>query len=98
MFLAQSAQTLGACHDHAARRSNVDASDRLIVTFELIFQHQLITRSLVEVNIIVASHSQGLPVSGEGMVGNGAMEEVVDLGARHDEDCAIGVALYYRFP
>ena len=45
--------TLGASHDHAALRSNVDAGNSLVMTLELILECKIGARALVELDVVV---------------------------------------------
>lgn len=69
--------------DHAVVGSNVDARDRLVMALEFIFQDELGAGPFVEFDIAVSCDCEGLPVGGEGVVGNGMVEEVVDFWTGH---------------
>lgn len=60
---------------------------------KLIFESEFVAGSGVELDIVVFGDCQGLPVGGEGVIGNGVMEEVVDFWSSHDEENAIGDSL-----
>ncbi len=95
-----SVRTLRARDNATTVGSNVDTGDSLIVPLELILQLKGIAHLAIELNARVASDSEGGLVSREGVIGNGAMEQMVNFGTCHLV-CrgvweAIGGALYYR--
>lgn len=77
-------RTLGASHDTASFRGDVDTCDRLIMPLQFILQCELATGAFIELNMIVPGHGQGLSVGGEGMISNWVMEEMMNFGRRHD--------------
>ena len=77
--------TLRACHDHAAMRSYINASDGLVMSLELILKCKLAARPIVKLDVIVSGDCKCLPVSREGMVGDGMVEEMMDFWASHTE-------------
>ncbi len=79
-------RTLRASHNHAAVWSDVYTSNSLIVAFQFVLKREFGPSPVVEFDIVIASDRKSLPVSREGMVGDGMVEEVVDLWARHLED------------
>jgi hypothetical protein len=80
-------------------RSNIDASDRLVMSLELILKSKVASRPSVELDVDIPRNRKCLPVGGEGVVGDGVVEEVMNFRAGHCEFMvyAIGGALYYRF-
>ena len=79
-------------------RSNVDASDRLVMPLELILKSEVVSRPSVELDVDIPRNRKCLPVGGEGVVGDWVVEEVVNFRTGHCEFMvyAIGGALYYR--
>lgn len=53
------------------------------MALELILQPVGVASLAVQLDVGIASNSQGLVVSGEGVVGDWAVEEMVNLGAGH---------------
>ena len=76
----RSVRTLGACHDATTARSNVDAGDRLVMSLELILELERIPALAVKLDGRVSGNGQGFVVRREGVVRNGIVEEVVNLG------------------
>ena len=76
-------RTLRARHDHAAIWSNINTRDSLVMAFQFVLEVEFGPAFVVELDIVVSSDGQGLPVSGEGMVRDGMVEEMVDFWARH---------------
>jgi hypothetical protein len=91
-------RTLGARHNHATIRGNVDSSNGLIMSLEFVLKCEIASGPAVELDIDVPSNRECLPVSGEGVVGDWVVEQVVNFWISHvDFDShAIGVALYHR--
>ena len=54
------------------------------MALKFVLESKLRARASVQLDIVVASHGHRLPVCGEGMVGDGVVEEVMDFWARHD--------------
>jgi hypothetical protein len=79
-------------------RGNVDASDRLVMSLELILKCEVASGPSVELDVDISRNCKCLPVGGEGMVGDWVVEEVVNFRTGHCEfmEYAIGGALYYR--
>jgi len=75
--------TLRASHNHAAMRRNIDTGHRLVMAFEFILEREFRAGSVIQFDIVVSCNGQRLSICGEGMVGDGMMEEVVDFGSRH---------------
>ena len=76
-------RTLGASHNTTSFRGDVDTCDCLIMPLQFILQCKLATGAFIELNMILSGHAQCLSVSGEGMISNGVMEEMVNFGRRH---------------
>lgn len=74
---------MGAGDDLAAVGSYVDAGDGLVVPAQLIGEDEGVAGAGVELDIVLARDGDGLAVSGEGVVGDGAVKEVVDFGSGH---------------
>lgn len=74
---------LRAGHDTAAVRGDIDTGDELIVAAELILEAELVALLGVELDIVGAGDGEGVAVGGEGVVGNGRMEQVVHFGRGH---------------
>jgi hypothetical protein len=67
------------------------------MALQLIFEGKLVARALVQLDVVLACDGEGLSVSGEGVVGNRVVEEVVNFGAGHAGGrCDRSLALYYR--
>jgi hypothetical protein len=79
-------------------RGNIDASDRLVMSLELILKCEVASGPSVELDVDISRNCKCLPVGGEGMVGDRVVEEVVNFRTGHCEfmEYAIGGALYYR--
>jgi hypothetical protein len=77
------ARTLRASDDHAAVGSDVNACDGLVVAFELVFEGEAAACSSVELDIVVAGYSEGGVVGGEGVIGDGAVEKMVNFRRGH---------------
>lgn len=86
-------QTLGAGHDHATIWRNINTSDCLVVTFELIFQSEPVAGLAVQFNCVVFGYCQCLPIGGEGVIGNRVVEKVMNFRGCHVERIAIGDSL-----
>ena len=87
--------------DNLARvGGNVDAGNELVVTAQLIFQSEAGAIGRVQLDCVVASDGESLAVGREGVVGDGMVEEVVDLRSGHGEwkDRSISLLslLWYR--
>lgn len=82
-------------------RRNIHPCDRLIMAFEFVFEAKSSTGFLVQLDIVISSHSQRVSIRGKGMVGDWMVEEVMHFWGGHGEsvnaDPAVGGALYYRF-
>ena len=76
-------RTLRTSHDPATLRRNVDSSDSLVVTTKLVYELEVIARLAVQLDVVVAGDSDSLAITGEGVVGNGSVEEVVNFWAGH---------------
>jgi len=89
--------TLRAGDNLATIWCNVYSSYSFVMSSEFIFQLELSTCLAIEVDIVLAGYSQSLTVSGERMVRDRVVEEVVDFRSHsvHALLCAIGGALYY---
>jgi hypothetical protein len=66
-------------------RSNIDASDRLVMSLELILKSKVASRPSVELDVDIPRNRKCLPVGGEGVVGDGVVEEVMNFRAGHCE-------------
>src|SRR4051812_1134134 len=79
-------------------RGNIDASDRLVMSFELILKREVASRPSVELDVDISSNCKCLPVGGERVVGDWVVEEVMNFRSGHCDFIvyAIGGALYYR--
>jgi hypothetical protein len=66
------------------------------MAFQLVLESKATTCAAIEFDIVVTGHCQSRTVGGEGMVGDGAVEEVVNFRRGHVVRIAIGGALYYR--
>lgn len=69
---------LGAGDDFAGVGCDINTSDGLIVAAEGIGEGETFASRGVELDGVVAGHSQGGVILGEGMVTDWRMEEVVD--------------------
>lgn len=78
-------RTLGARYNPSTLWCDINTSDGLVVTFQFILELELMPCSTIQLNTGISGDSQRLPVSGEGMVGDGVVEKVVDFGAGHFE-------------
>lgn len=89
--------TLRAGDNLATVWCNVYSSHSFVMSSEFIFQLELSTCLPVEVDVVLAGYSQRLTVSGERMVRDRVVEEVVDFRSHsvYVLLCAIGGALYY---
>jgi hypothetical protein len=65
--------------------SNIDASDRLVMSLEHILKVEVASRPSVELDIDISRNCQCLSVGGEGMVGDWMMEEVMNFRTGHYE-------------
>lgn len=63
----------------AAAGGNVDAGDGLFMAAQLVGGHKGVAGAGVEGDGGVAGNGEGVAVGGEGMVGDGAVEEMVDV-------------------
>lgn len=81
---------LRTCNNLAGIGRNVDACHRLVMSLELIAQLELVARPLIQVHCVLAGDGEGLPVGGEGVVGDGVVEEVVDFRGCHGGGCLVG--------
>ncbi len=77
--------TLRACYDHATMWGNIHASDSLVMSFEFILKCKLVTRPVVELDVVVSGDCECLPVGGERMVSDGMVEQMMDFWASHVE-------------
>lgn len=77
---------MGASDDHAGIGSNIDTSHGLVMALQLILQCEIGAGSVVEFHHIVPSHSERLSISGEGVVCDWVVEEVVNFWARHNDE------------
>lgn len=84
-WVAQGGPTLRASHNAPGVGGNVDAGDKLVMSLELVLELEGIADSAVELDLGVAGNSQGLAIGREGVVGDGVVEEMVDLGSSHCE-------------
>jgi hypothetical protein len=55
----------------------------LVMAGELVLQRVLCARAPVQVDVVVAGHGERLAVGGEGVVGDGVVEQVVDVRGGH---------------
>ena len=76
-------RTLRARNNLAGNGSNVDARNRLVVARQLVLQLVGAAAFVEEVDVIVAGHGECVAVGGEGVVGDGMVEQVVDVWASH---------------
>lgn len=74
---------LRAGDNPTGRGSDVDASDCLVVTAKFVLEGELVGGGGVELDIGVPRDGESAAVGGEGVVGNGRVEEVVHLGRSH---------------
>lgn len=91
---------LRAGHNTAGVRRNVETGDSLVMPLQLVLQPEGIASLAIQLDGRISGDGQGRAVDGEGVVGDGVVEEVVDLGCSHldvgSSDYVIGVALYYH--
>ena len=89
--------TLRAGDNLATIWCNVYSSHSFVMSSEFVFQLELSTCLAVEVDVVLAGYSQRLTVSGERMVRDRVVEEVVNFRSHsvYVLLCAIGGALYY---
>ncbi len=76
-------QTLGTCDNSAAARSDINTSYGFIVALQLILQLERIADFTIQLEGRVLGHSERLAIGGEGVVGNGAVEEMVNFWGSH---------------
>jgi len=74
---------LGASHDPAGRRGDVDASDGFVVAAEFIDEFELGGFLAVELDVVLAGYCESFAIGGEGVVGDRGVEEVVDFRGGH---------------
>lgn len=74
---------LRAGDNPTGRGSDVDASDCFVVTAKFVLEGELVGGGGVELDIRVPRNGESAAVGGEGVVGNGRVEEVVHLGRSH---------------
>lgn len=74
---------LRAGDNPTGRGSDVDASDCFVVTAKFVLEGELVGGGGVELDIGVPRDGESAAVGGEGVVGNGRVEEVVHLGRSH---------------
>lgn len=77
--------TLRASHDAATGR-DVNTSDGLVMSLELITQLKGVSSLSVELDGGVAGNSERAAVGRERVVGNWVMEKMMNLGRRHDDN------------
>ena len=90
---------LAAGYDHAGAGRDVHACYGLVVALELVLERVFAGSGAgagVEFDVVGAGDGEGLVVGGEGVVGDGGVEEVVDFWGCHVGGCAVGGALYYH--
>ena len=88
----RSRHTLRARHNLATPRRNVDSSDGLVVSFQLVFQLELGRRcALVELDGGIAHDCEEFAIGGKGVVGDWCMEEVMDFWMNHCIRDGVGV-------
>ena len=75
--------TLRTRDDSPSCWRNIDACNRLFMTFQFMLKSELASRPIVELDVVISCDCQHLPVGGEGMVGNGIMEKVMDFRRSH---------------
>lgn len=75
--------TLRASHNLARVWCNVHARDCLVVTRELILELVSAAALLEDVDIVLTCDSKRLAISGEGVIRNWRVKEMVDFGASH---------------
>lgn len=96
-WLSKYPHTLRACYNPPTFQRNINASNRLIMTLQLIFELESIARASIKLDPDVSCNCQRLFVGGEGVIGDRIMEELVNLGSGHCECIElIGGALYYQ--
>jgi hypothetical protein len=55
------------------------------MSLKFVLKCEIVSRLAIQLDSDVASNCKCLAVGGEGMVGNGMMEQVVDFWTGHDE-------------
>lgn len=78
-------RTLRASYDLAGVRCDIDTSNSLIMTSQLILKLESLAASLVQVDIVLAGYSERLTVGGERMIRDRVVEKVVDFWGCHDD-------------
>ena len=89
--------TLGTGHNSPAVQRNIDTRDQFIMTLQLVLELESTSCSSVKLDSGVSGNGESLLVSGEGMIRDWMVKEVMDFWRVHFEDlCMIGGALYYQ--
>ena len=83
MQSSEGRRTLRACNNAARVRCNVDTRDQLIVALQLVLELEGIADLAIQLDGRIPGNRNGLAISGEGMVGDGVVEEMVDFGSSH---------------
>lgn len=86
-------QTLGASHNLARIRSDINGGNGLIVTGELVIQGEARAIVLVELNSVVACDGKELAIGREGVVRNALVKEEVDFWGRHGDRSSTQLSL-----
>ncbi len=79
----QGVTVLGTGDDAAGAGSDVDTGDGLVVTLELVLQLEGRTNSSIEFDRRILGNGESVAIGREGVVGNGAVEELVNFGSSH---------------
>lgn len=75
--------TLGAGHDTPGVGGDVDRGDGFVVTNKLVDRGESLSGALVKLDLVLAGDGELLAVGGEGVVGDGLVEEEVGFGSGH---------------
>ncbi len=76
-------RTLRARHNAAGVRRNIDARHSLVVAFELILQLERTSNPAIKLDRRVLGHCESRAIGGEGVVRDGVVEKMVNLGGGH---------------
>lgn len=94
----KSRRTLRAGHNSPAVQRNIYTRDQFIMTLQFVLELKSTSCSSVKLDAGVSGNSKSLLVSGEGMIRDWVVKEMMDFWRGHFEDvCMIGGALYYQY-
>ena len=75
--------TLRAGYNAPALGGNINTGYSLVVSLQLIQQLERVARPAIELDVVVSGDSKGGMVGRERVVGDGIVEEMVNLGIGH---------------